>query len=208
MTGAYATISSLSIRPNNAIQLALRRVESLRRPHRRRYSDTRPGSLRAGQLITDVIPQMRILILTLAIATLAGCSGSSTSTVAPNVTAQQQASAAKSMGLTFPPEARFLLYHRASEDRGLPGPDDAVHLKIELPASAMPGFLAQAPLSSAQWRSSHSLIDMPKWPQWQPSKIQKFRFEQFQLPKGQALNVLIDDDKDDPKVVYLFWFET
>jgi hypothetical protein len=151
---------------------------------------------------------MRLPILIFAIAALAGCSDSSTPTVAPNVTAQQQASAAKSMGLTFPPETRFLLYHRASKDGGLPGPDDAVHLKIELPASAMANFLAQAPLSSAKWRSSHSLTDMPKWPQWQPSKILNFRFEQFQLPKGQALNVLIDDDKDDPKDVYLFWFET
>jgi len=152
---------------------------------------------------------MRLLIFTLAVATLAGCSDGSTPTVAPNVTAQQQASAAKSMGLSFLPGTRFLLYHRASEDGGLPGPDDAVHLKIELPASAMANFLAQAPLSSAKWTSSHPLItDMPKWPQWQPSKVQKFRFEQFQLPKGQALNVLIDDEKDDLKVVYLFWFET
>ena len=154
---------------------------------------------------------MRLLILTLAIATLVGCTDGSIPTVAPNVTAQQQASAAKSMGLTFPPETRFLLYHCASEDGGfgLPAPDDSVHLKIELPASAMASFLAQAPLSSPKWTSSHSLItDMPKWPQWQPSKIQKFRSEQFQLPKGQGLDVLIDDDKDDPKVVYLFWFET
>ena len=113
------------------------------------------------------------------------------------------------MGLTFPLETRFLLYHRASEDGGLPRPDDAVHLKIELPASALACFLAQAPLSSAKWTSSRSLIgDVPKWPQWQPSKIQKFRFEQFQLPKGQTLNALIDDDREGPKVVYLFWFET
>lgn len=112
------------------------------------------------------------------------------------------------MELTFPPETRFLLYHRASEDGGLPAPDDAVHLKIELPASALASFLAQAPLSSAKWTTTHSLIaDVPQWPQWQPSKVQKFRFEQFDLPNGQSLNVLIDDDND-TKVVYLFWFET
>jgi hypothetical protein len=155
------------------------------------------------------VPQIRILILILAMLTLAGCTDGATPTVAPNVTAQQQASAAASMGLTFPPETRFLLYHRASEDAGLPGPDDAVHLKVELPASAMANFLAQAPLSPAKWTSSHPLItNMPKWPQWQPSKIQKFRFAQFQMPKGQWMNVLIDDDKADLKVVYLVWFET
>ncbi len=76
-------------------------------------------------------------------------------------------------------------------------------------AAALATLLAQPPLSSAKWMSSHPLItDVPKWPEWQPSKVKKFRFEQFQLPKGQALNVLIDDDRDDPKVVYLFWFET
>jgi hypothetical protein len=152
---------------------------------------------------------MRLFFIILAIVALAGCSDGSTPTVAPNVTAQQQASAARSMGLTFPLETRFVLYHRASEDGWLPGPDDAVHLKIELPASALAGFRAQAPLSSAQWTSRDPQItDMPKWPQWQPSKVQKFRFGQFQLPKGQWLNVLIDDDQDAPKVVYLVWFET
>ena len=154
---------------------------------------------------------MRLLILTLATATLVGCSGDSP-TVAPNVTPQQQASASRSMSLSFPPETRFLLYHRVSEDDGpfsLPGPDDAVHLKIELPASSLATFLAQAPLSSAKWTSSlPAITDVPKWPQWQPSRIQKFRFDQFQLPHGQALNVLIDDDREDPKVIYLFWFET
>ena len=116
------------------------------------------------------------------------------------------------MGLSFPPETRFLLYHRVSEDDGplsLPTPDDAVHLKIELPASALANFLSQAPLSSAKWTTSlPGITDVPKWPQWQPSKIRKFRFAQFQLPHGQALNVLIDDDREDPKGVYLFWFET
>lgn len=155
-----------------------------------------------------VIPQMRILALIFALAIL-GCSGSSPPTASPNVTPQQQASAAKSMGLAFPSETRFLLYHRASEHGGLPGPDDAVHLKIELPASSLAVFLTQPPLSTAKWTSKNSQIaDVPKWAQWQPSRIQKFRCEQFQLPKGQALNVLIDDDKDDPKVIYLFWFET
>ena len=159
-----------------------------------------------------MFPQMRsiiVIIIALGIAAIAGCSGGSSPTVAPNVTTQQQASASKSMGLTFPKETHFLLYHRASEDGGLPGSDDAVHLKIELPASALATFLAQEPLSSAKWTSSNALItDVPKWSEWQPSRIKKFRFEQLLLPKAQALNVLIDDEKDGPKVVYLFWFET
>jgi hypothetical protein len=153
--------------------------------------------------------QMRLLILTFVIAAIVGCSDRSTPTIAPNVTAQQQASAARLTGLKFPPGTRFLLYHRMSEEGGFPAPDDALYLKIELQASAMATFLAQVPLSSAKWTSSYPLIgDMPKWPQWQPSRIHKFRFEQFQLPRGQGLNVLIDDDKQDPKIIYVFWFET
>ena len=141
-------------------------------------------------------------ITVLGIVTLAGCS--SPPAVAPNVTPQQQADAGASMGLTFPPETRFLLYHRETG-----GPDDAVSLKIELPAGALSVLLDQTPLPSAKWTNSHSLItDVPNWPEWQPSKIKKFRFEQFQLPKGQFLNVLIDDDQDDRKVVYLYWLET
>jgi hypothetical protein len=152
---------------------------------------------------------MRLLSCCLAFSFLTRCSGGSSPTVAPNVTAQQQASASMSMGLTFPAQTRSLLYHRANESGGLPTPDDAVHLKIELPASALPTFLAQAPLSTAKWSNKPAQMqDKPNWPQWQPSQIQNNRFEQFQLPKGQALNVLIDDDQADPKTIYLVWFET
>jgi hypothetical protein len=153
---------------------------------------------------------MRLLpILIFTLVSLAGCSDSSP-TIAPNVTSQQQASASQSMGLSFPPATKFLLYNRASEQGGfLPAPDDAVHLKVEIPAGAMGQFLAQAPFSSASWTSSRSWItDMPNWSDWQPSTIQNFRSEQFDLPNGEALNVLIDDESQDPKIVYLFWFQT
>jgi hypothetical protein len=151
----------------------------------------------------------RLIAVTLFATTLIGCSGASSPTVAPNVTARQQESASRSMGLSFPPETRFLLYHRGSDARSfLPAPDDAVHLKIELPAQALARFLNQSPLSSAKWTSSHPLTDVPQWPAWQPSKIKKYRCEQFHFPNGQALNVLIDDDRDDPTTVYLVWFET
>ncbi|MBI1335447.1 MAG: hypothetical protein GC164_00620 [Phycisphaera sp.] len=152
---------------------------------------------------------MQWVYVIIAIVLLAGCSDRSAPTVAPNVTAKQQAGAAASMGLTFPQGTRFLFYHRASEAGGLPGPDDAVHLKIELPASLLTDFLAQPPLTNARWTGGHSLMtDMLNWPQWKPSSVTKFRSEQFQLPHGQGLNVLIDDDQADPKVVYLLWFET
>lgn len=114
------------------------------------------------------------------------------------------------MGLSFPPDTRFLLYYRSKENSGFfPQPDDSVFLKIEFSEPALGIFLAQAPLSSAKWSSFHpETYDMPHWPDWQPSKVKKFRSEQFDLPKAQALNVLIDDEREDTKVVYLQWFET
>lgn len=139
-----------------------------------------------------------------------GCDAEPSPTLAPNVTSQQQSGASASMGLSFPPETKFLLYYRSSETPGfLPAPDDSVFLKIELPAPALRKFLEQAPLSSAKWSGVGSHIyDIPKWPDWQPSKVKKFRSEQFGLPNAQALNVLIDDDREDTKIVYLQWFET
>ena len=159
----------------------------------------------------DPIMLIRPLILmALTVALLGGCSDDASPAIAPNVTAQQQAIASQSTGLSFPPQTQFLLYHRASDARGLiPSPDDAVHLKIELPAAALAGFLDQPPLSSADWTSNiHPIADLPKWPGWRPSGISKFRFDQFQLPKGQCLDVLIDDDREDTKVLYVIWFET
>lgn len=155
------------------------------------------------------MPHSTNFVIALALASFAGCTGNSSRGTAPAVTPQQQASASKSMGLAFPAGTHFLFYHRASEDRGLPGPDDAVHLKIDVPAAELPKFLAQAPLASAKWTSTGSpLTDVTKWPAWQPSKIKQFRSEQFQLPKGQGLNMLIDDSGGDRKVIYLHWFET
>ncbi len=139
---------------------------------------------------------------------LAGCSGRDVPTVAPNVTAQQQTDAAQSMGLMFPPSTQFLLYHRYTG-----GPDDAIHLKISLPAPALAQFLAQRLLASAQWDSARRFVDdMPSWPQWQPSKASQFRSAQLHVPKAEVLNVLIDDgaagDGGGSVTVYLMWHQT
>ena len=151
-----------------------------------------------------------LLIIALLAATLSGCSNSSRPAAPPAVTPQQQASAAKSMGLTFPGDARFLFYHRMSEnERFMPAPDDAVYLKIALSPASLDAILKQPPLSSAKWVGKLSnMHDSSDWPAWQPSKVKKFRFQQFDLPSAECLNVMIDDDNDEVKVVYLFWFQT
>ncbi|MFT3786764.1 MAG: hypothetical protein QM770_11455 [Tepidisphaeraceae bacterium] len=140
---------------------------------------------------------------------LLGCSDDG-ATLAPNVSAEQQAVASRMMGLKFPPETRFLFYHRAKEDRDLlPAPDDSLHVKIELRGPALTTFLSQPPLNEATWKSTAVLLgDTGRWKEWKPSGVQKFRSDKFEWPKSKFLHVLIDDDREDTKVVYLFWFET
>jgi hypothetical protein len=38
--------------------------------------------------------------------------------------------------------------------------------------------------------------------------VKKSRSSQIALPKGEALNVLVDEDRPDKTIVYLVWFET
>lgn len=148
---------------------------------------------------------MRVLtLLTVYGCLIAGCYGETAPSVSPNVTAKQRAHASASTGLTFPPGTQFLLYHS-----DLRGPDDAVSLKISLNKADFEAFLGQPAFASAMWRDTYaSITDVPGWSQWQPSKVTKYRFEQFELPKAECLSLLIDDDQDDPKVVYLFWHQT
>lgn len=152
----------------------------------------------------------RRLACSLVAAVAIGCTGTSGPTVSPHVSAAQQSSASASMGLSFPPETRFLLYHRASEKPGLvPAPDDVIHLKIELPPAAAATFLAARPFVDAKWDSRARLIsDVPEWREWQPSAVKKSRSSQIALPKGEALNVLVDEDRPEKTIVYLVWFET
>jgi hypothetical protein len=152
----------------------------------------------------------RILASSLVAAVALGCMGSSGPTVSPHVSAAQQSSASASMGISFPPETQFLLYHRASEEPALvPGPDDTVHLKIELPSAVAAKLLAAHPFNDARWDASAKLIaDVPDWREWKPSTVKKSRSSQIALPRGEALNVLVDEDDPDKAIVYLVWFET
>ena len=135
---------------------------------------------------------------------ISGCFGAAAPTVAPNVTHQQQATAARAMGLTFPPGTKFFFYLRESG-----GPDDAIFLKVELPAAAMPGFLASPTFTGSEWsQDSRSVSDVADWSAWRPSKAVKFRSGQVSLPNAEYLNVLIDDDRQDAEVIYLQWFQT
>lgn len=143
-------------------------------------------------------------LMTLALC-VCGCGPSDEPTLAPNVTASQQTDASQSMGLTFPAGTRFLLYHRTD------GLDDAIWLKIELTPNDLASLLSQPVLSAASWSGTQIQAwnaDFPECSEWAPSKVKKYRTAQIRLPKAEVLNVLIDDDPDDVKLVYLFWHQT
>lgn len=152
----------------------------------------------------------RRLASLLVAAVALGCTAATGPTVSPHVSAAQQSSAAASMGLSFPPETQFLLYHRASEEPALvPGPDDTVHLKIELSSALAARFLTAGPFSDATWDASAKLItDVPGWSEWKPSTVKRPRSSQIALPKGEALNALVDEDDPEKTIVYLVWFQT
>jgi hypothetical protein len=152
----------------------------------------------------------RFLAITLVAASATGCLASGGPTVAPHVTPDQQRSASTSMGISFPPETRFLLYHRSSEALSLlPVPDDCVHLKLEFPAAVAKKMLEETHFALAKWETAQRYIhDVPDWSEWKPSQVKKFRSTQIELPKGRYLDVLMDHDGDEKVVAYLVWFET
>lgn len=107
------------------------------------------------------------------------------------------------MGVTFPASTNFLLFHY------IDSMDDAMWLKIELPASDLPAFIAQPVLANAEWSNqSRKVSDMPKVPEWTPSQVQHFRADQIKLPSAEYLNVMIDETDTDKTIIYLMWQQT
>jgi hypothetical protein len=141
---------------------------------------------------------------------LLGCAGAPWPTLAPDRSVALQARAAAAMGLTFPPDTRFLVLRRASDGPSLlPRLDDSTHLNIALPSASAARFLAVRPFSEARWDVGTRWVhDEPNWPDWRPSREQPFRSAQIALPKGEFLDVLGDQDGLEPVIVYQVWFET
>jgi hypothetical protein len=148
------------------------------------------------------------LLLMLIAVSVVGCSGGPVR--GAKITAARQSSASKAMGISFPPETKFLLYHRASDEESfLPAPDDFVHLKIELPAAVATKLLAEKPFAAAEWDTSlRAVNDSSQWHDWKPEAVKKFRSAQIELPHAQALNVLVDEDDKERTIIFLQWFDT
>lgn len=114
-----------------------------------------------------------------------------------HVTKEQQRKAEEAMRLTFPASTEFLLFHRELEA--------AIYLKIRLPKADLSALLGQPGMKSAHWSTTSGMGALDIDPTWLPSSVRNYRAATINLPKEQLLDVEIDDDKADPKTVYLAW---
>lgn len=87
--------------------------------------------------------------------------------------------------------------------------DDAMFVKLEIPATDLHLLLNQSVFSNADWDTEfNNIFDMPDIPEWTPSSVQTFRATDLDLPNFKYLKVLIDESSSDVSVIYLMWFET
>lgn len=122
----------------------------------------------------------------------------------PSVTPQDEALLQQVTGLSFPSSTRFLYFEH---EQG--GMDDAILAKIEVSSEDLADFEKQQPLANAKWSSERNLIDdIPGVETWSPSTMIQYRFCQFDLPGGEALDILIDDLGSSIVTIYVVWFQT
>lgn len=159
-----------------------------------------------GKTVVAIVAVI-LLLFVVAVIKVNSMLGPLPPTVAPNITAQQQHIASAAMGLTFPSQTKFLFYWRAKDGWQLPFPDDFMCLKIEMPAAALDTFLSQSAFDKAEWESADDIPMSGKseWPDWQPDKFKAGRRAYCELPTNDGLNILIDDDRQDIKTIYLIW---
>lgn len=122
----------------------------------------------------------------------------STSKQAPGQTTQQDLeSISKEVGLLFPATAKLIGVHRER------GADDLIAVKVELPATDWPGFLARAPVDASLFRAGERGLLGPDQGFWDPHKAQNLRTVEASLPSGRVLNLGYDDGRASVVSVYV-----
>lgn len=148
-----------------------------------------------------------LLVLFVALAALPGC-GSPASTEDP------LAISAEAMNLTFPPSTRALGYYHVKDPANrrfeiIPGPDDAIWLKIEMDRKDVDSFLAVSPFAGEPLAETDRGTTGPSdQPWWDADRRGRFRSGQATRPQARYLNILIDMDGGERAVIYLEWYTT
>ena len=81
-------------------------------------------------------------------------------------------------------------------------------LRLELPAADLPAFLAESGLDNAFIRTTDRAANKAIFQNFLTKNPVKFRAGQKQLGDGFFLDVLIDDDDETTKNIYLLWAGT
>jgi hypothetical protein len=140
------------------------------------------------------------------IASVAGCNSSDQSRQKPVAT---QSSAvlgkcARIMRVSFPGSTRVLNVHDEAT-----GPDAALYLKITLAPADLDKLLGGSPFAGVSLRSDRRFVtDYPALPWWTPEAAVTYRSGQAALSGAEFLDILIQLDQTNERVVYLMWHKT
>ena len=119
-------------------------------------------------------------------------------------TADQLAEFTQRTGIVFPPTAVPLLWW---EERGM---DDALLVKVALPAGALAAILAEAPFAGTKQSGPSDFPDatLHYFADWMPRRPDHFQFCEPDLPNARAMKCVFDFDDPQTTMLYLMWFET
>jgi hypothetical protein len=107
------------------------------------------------------------------------------------------ASIGKEVAVSFPASARLIGVHRAR------GADDLIAVKVEMPASAWPAFLASTPIDPTLFRPGERGLLGPDEGFWDPHRAKNLRTAETSLPSSRVLNLGYDDSRGEVVVVYV-----
>ena len=107
----------------------------------------------------------------------------------------------KRMHVLFPPGTK------SGGIRMEAGMDNAVYLKVNIPADAWPGFLGASPVDPADLSDAKRFFLGPDNGWWDPGQREEVPTAQASLPNGSVLNMGVCLDGGDRVDVYLMWHE-
>lgn len=105
-------------------------------------------------------------------------------------------------GLVIPATATATKYRRVFAR------DGQEYLKLEIPAGDLDEFLEKSGLEGELNNTSRTGGFTSMFGDFLSAHPKKFREGQKSLPRGEALNVLVDEDSPTTAVVYMCWFGT
>jgi hypothetical protein len=86
--------------------------------------------------------------------------------------------------------------------------DDAIQVKVEVPAAELPALLRQTQIGAEYFRPGARGLLGPDDDFWDPHQANALRTGQAKRPEGRALNVGIAEGRQGVAVLYIMLHET